>query len=222
MAGNKSGFPQIPHSNKQKLKRLGGDPGAGYSDKTSAGIFWSSYGLVGIFAGMEIRLAQLQDVPLIRRLAEEIWWAYYPEIISDEQIRFMLDEWYSIDALSRQITELGHAFWMITPEGFEQPRGYLSISRQEQPGHYYLHKFYIGERGGGLGAQAFQWVMNQYPDWSQIRLNVNRRNFRSVNFYFKMGFRIESIMDLPVGNGRYLMDDFVMVCARNRLLITAQ
>jgi len=44
---------------------------------------------------------------------------------------------------------------------------------------------------------------------------VNRRNFRSVNFYFKMGFVIESNLDLVVGDGRFVMDDYVMIKKRS-------
>jgi RimJ/RimL family protein N-acetyltransferase len=163
---------------------------------------------------MEIRLATTADLPLIRDLAEEVWWAHYPEIITDEQIRFMLDEWYSVEALSRQIKEEGHQFWLITPQGATQPRGYLSMSRHIDPGSYYLHKFYLANRGKGIGARAFLAVLEQYPDWQKVRLNVNRRNFRSVNFYFKMGFVIESNLDLVVGDGRFVMDDFVMIKKR--------
>lgn len=163
---------------------------------------------------MEIQLATTADLPLIRELAEEVWWAHYPEIITGEQIRFMLDEWYSLEALSHQMTELGHQFWLIKPEEADQARGYLSIGPDKSPGNYYLHKFYLANRGQGIGARAFLAVLDQLPDWHTVRLNVNRRNFRSVNFYYKMGFIIESNLDLVVGDGRFVMDDFVMIKKR--------
>lgn len=159
---------------------------------------------------MTITRATTNDVAFIRDLAEKIWWDHYPEIITDEQIRYMLGEWYSKTALTEQMTQLGHEFWMITPQDSGSPCGYLSLSRKEQPGSYYLNKFYIDGRGKGLGAAAFHEILSHYPDMKDIRLNVNRRNFRSVNFYFKVGFTIESIMDLPVGDG-FIMDDFVML-----------
>lgn len=159
---------------------------------------------------MTITRATTNDVPFIRDLAEKIWWDHYPEIITDEQIRYMLGEWYSEQSLTEQMTQLGHEFWMITPQDSDTPCGYLSLSRKEQPGSYYLNKFYIDGRGTGLGADAFCEILSHYPDMKDIRLNVNRRNFRSVNFYFKVGFKIESIMDLPVGDG-FIMDDFVML-----------
>lgn len=164
---------------------------------------------------MKIQLATTADLPLIRALAEEVWWAHYPEIITGEQIRFMLDEWYSLEALTHQMTELGHQFWLIVPHEADQARGYLSIGPAKSPGNYYLHKFYLANRGQGIGARAFLAVLDQLPDWETVRLNVNRRNFRSVNFYFKMGFIIESNLDLVVGDGRFVMDDYVMIKKRS-------
>jgi ribosomal protein S18 acetylase RimI-like enzyme len=43
-----------------------------------------------------------------------------------------------------------------------------------------------------------------------IRLTVNRQNFKSINFYFKLGFKIEKVADFDIGNG-YFMNDFVML-----------
>ena len=100
-------------------------------------------------------------------------------------------------------------FWMITVDDATQACGYLAIGKKEE-GAYYLQKFYIDQRGKGIGAKVFQMVLDKYPDLQILRLNVNRRNIKSVNFYFKMGFKIESVMDLQVGD-RFIMDDFVMV-----------
>ena len=44
----------------------------------------------------------------------------------------------------------------------------------------------------------------------ELRLTVNRQNFKSINFYFKNGFKIEQVADFDIGNG-YVMNDFVMV-----------
>jgi diamine N-acetyltransferase len=149
------------------------------------------------------------DIPFIRQLAHRVWWAHYPDIISPEQITWMLGEWYSESALMHQMQHEGHEFWLVFEKNTDTASGYVSVSRKEE-GAYYLHKFYLDGRGKGLGAQAFADLLAHYPDLRELRLNVNRRNFKSVNFYFKVGFRIESWFDLPVGEG-FVMDDFVMV-----------
>ena len=157
-----------------------------------------------------VQLATEADVPFIRTLAERVWWAHYPEIISDDQINYMLSAWYNSEVVTAQIRDKSHHYWLVFADGADQPCGYLDISPKNNPGEYYLNKFYIDQRGHGIGASAFYAALAQYPDVQEIRLNVNRRNYKSVNFYFKTGFKIESIMDLEVGE-KYIMDDFVMV-----------
>ncbi|MCK6695395.1 MAG: GNAT family N-acetyltransferase [Thermoanaerobaculia bacterium] len=159
-----------------------------------------------------LRPATFSDIPLIRELAHRIWWAYYPGIITDEQIAYMLDLVYNERALGQQMTEEGQQFWLAEANGMAI--GYLSVSRQEE-GVYFLHKFYLDTafRGKGLGTLAFHALQDQYPDLQELRLTVNRQNFNSVNFYFKVGFVIEKCMDTPIGRG-FIMDDFQMLWRR--------
>jgi hypothetical protein len=44
----------------------------------------------------------------------------------------------------------------------------------------------------------------------KLKLTVNRKNFKAINFYFKNGYIIESVEDFDIGES-YLMNDFVMV-----------
>ena len=48
-----------------------------------------------------------------------------------------------------------------------------------------------------------------------IRLQVNRMNYKAINFYFKHGFVIEKVADFDIGDG-YFMNDFVMIWRRIR------
>jgi diamine N-acetyltransferase len=157
-----------------------------------------------------LRQASEADIPVIAALADRIWRAHYPDIISTEQIDYMLDWMYAPSTLLRQMTEEGHVFWL--PEAVDGTvMGFIGVS-QKEPGHYFLHKFYLDNtvRGLGTGSLAFQALLAQYPDLRTLRLTVNRRNYKSINFYFKMGFHIEQCVDIPIGNG-YVMDDFQML-----------
>ena len=155
-----------------------------------------------------LQLATQQAIPLIRELAHRIWWAHYPEIISDAQIAYMLEQGYSEVALQRQIEDAIQSFWLVRSS--ETVAGFVAISRKGQ-GKYFIHKFYLDntQRGLGIGAAAFKALLEKYPDLEEVRLNVNRRNYKSVNFYFKVGFIIAGVMDTPFGDG-YIMDDFEM------------
>ena len=50
---------------------------------------------------------------------------------------------------------------------------------------------------------------NSKSSFNCFKLTVNRQNFKSINFYFKNGFTIESVADFDIGNG-YVMNDFIM------------
>ena len=154
-----------------------------------------------------LRRAIEADIPLIRQMAERIWWEHYPNIISADQIAFMLELIYSDSALQRQMQTEGQVFWLAEKNG--QALGFLAVS-QKGLGDYFLHKFYLDTRGRGFGTIVFELLLARYPDLQELRLRVNRRNFKSVNFYFKVGFRIEFCIDTPFGED-YVMDDFQMI-----------
>jgi diamine N-acetyltransferase len=152
--------------------------------------------------------ATTEDIPLIFRLADAIWRVYYPPIIGMAQMEYMLEKMYASDALAKQMQE-GQVFWIILSD--EHPAGFLAVSEKEKD-ELFLHKFYIdpAQQGKGIGEQVFHDLLLKYPDKKQVTLTVNRQNFRSVNFYFKIGFRIDHVADFDIGDG-YVMNDFVMV-----------
>jgi len=156
---------------------------------------------------MQTREAKPDDIQVISELAHRIWKTYYPEIISHEQIDYMLDKMYSISSLEEQMGD-GQQFHLLLDE--RKPIGYLSISDQGQH-DFFLNKFYIDTalHRKGAGTILFNEVMATLPDIRSLRLTVNRQNYKAINFYFKLGFRIEEVKDFDIGNG-YFMNDFVM------------
>ncbi len=162
---------------------------------------------------MILRRANEADIPLIRQLADKVWWEHYPSIISEAQIAYMLELMYSEQALLRQMQEEGQEIWL--PEKDGQALGFLAVSKKGD-GEYFLHKFYLDTREKGHGTIIFELLLARYPDLRTLRLRVNRRNFKSVNFYFKTGFRIEFCIDTPFGEG-YVMDDFQMIFGQGKL-----
>ncbi len=120
----------------------------------------------------------------------------------------MLELMYSESKLIEQM-QSGSEFTLAYIN--EKLMGYISIEEKEQ-GDFFLHKFYIHKdaRGIGLGEQMFEKVLSEKQNKKTMRLYVNRSNFKSVNFYFKVGFIIEDIVDNHIGNNFY-MNDFVMV-----------
>jgi len=153
------------------------------------------------------RQATADDIELIASLAHRIWKAHYPDIITQEQIDYMLEAMYSRDSLLRQMKE-DHAF-TLAYEGADAI-GFLSVSKKQER-DYFIHKFYIdsSRQKRGIGKALFTHVLSLLNQPKRIELTVNRMNYKAINFYFKLGFAIERCEDFDIGSG-YFMNDFVM------------
>jgi GNAT superfamily N-acetyltransferase len=148
------------------------------------------------------------DIPLIRTLAARIWWEHYPDIISDQQITYMLDMMYSEESIAQQMVE-GQDYTLIYADA--DPVGYYAVS-EKSLGYFFLHKFYVdtAKHRKGIGAAAFYHLLeHDCKGFKELRLQVNRRNVKAINFYFKHGFVIDYVQDFEIGEG-YTMEDFVM------------
>ncbi len=144
---------------------------------------------------------------LIHQLAQKIWREHYPSIITIEQIEFMLLNRYSSKVIAEGMQN-GEEYFLVYDN--DVPVGYSSIERKD--GFYYLHKFYldVAKHRSGIGKELFDYVLSQIDSTKPIKLQVNRTNYKAINFYFKVGFVIQSVGDFDIGGG-YFMNDFVMV-----------
>lgn len=151
--------------------------------------------------------AKESDLQTIAELAKIIWNDHYVPIIGQAQVDYMLTNIYNLNSLKDQISTKKHQFYLIENGGKEI--GFLSVS-SENSFDYFLHKFYISgnDCNKGTGTLVLDELVKLIKPKS-LRLTVNRQNFKSINFYFKNGFKIESVEDFDIGNG-FHMNDFVM------------
>jgi GNAT superfamily N-acetyltransferase len=161
---------------------------------------------------LNLVLADQKQLPEIAKMAREIWMEYYPAIISIEQIEYMLQKFYSNEALIEQ-TNQGHKFYFIEFGG--NVSGFISVSGDQET-EYFIHKFYIYSnlQGKNIGTQAFDkltYLISKISKSNKInlKLTVNRFNYKAINFYFKNGFIIEQVEDFDIGND-FIMNDFIM------------
>jgi RsiW-degrading membrane proteinase PrsW (M82 family)/ribosomal protein S18 acetylase RimI-like enzyme len=157
---------------------------------------------------LTIRHASKSDVELIRTLSLQIWPKTYGQILSQHQIKYMMQKMYSEHALKQQMEE-GHQFIIVYNLGV--PIGFASYGEIE-PSIYKLHKLYLLPRQQGRGSGKFvieQVIIDIKPKGAvALRLNVNRDN-QAKGFYEKLGFHVIRTEDIDIGNG-YFMNDFVM------------
>ena len=162
---------------------------------------------------MKIIKASIDDISIIKNLAETIWPICYKDIISTEQINYMLGLMYSNASLKEQI-EKGHQF--IIAYDFEIPIGFASFSQKSEieSSIFRLHKIYVLPNSPikGVGGYLLMYVCNAIKmiGGTELELNVNKHN-SAIAFYKKKNFRIIKEELIDIGEG-YVMDDYVMRC----------
>lgn len=156
---------------------------------------------------VKLQAAGPGDIPRIRALAERIWNLHYPPIIGQAQVDYMLERMYSSESLSDQMLRQQHRFYLVIYKGSEA--GFISVYPETEQ-NWFISKFYIDQdlAGKGIGSAVFEAIKSLCAA-TCFRLTVNRQNIKAINFYFKLGFRIEKVSDFDIGGG-YVMNDFVM------------
>jgi ribosomal protein S18 acetylase RimI-like enzyme len=158
---------------------------------------------------MHTRSATIEDIPLLRSLAQRIWRECYPGIIRVEQIEFMLEWMYSEEQLRREIAE--GVVWEVVEETGEAI-GFLSFQR-EADGRVKLNKLYLlpEHQGRGHSRGLLDRIMGQAQALGahEVWLQVNKRNARAVAAYKKAGFEIAEETVFDIGGG-FVMDDYLM------------
>jgi GNAT superfamily N-acetyltransferase len=158
--------------------------------------------------------ATTEDLPLISELANIIWHQHYVEIIGAEQVKYMLDKMYTVASLKDQMEKQHHVFYLIKNE--DKTIGFISVSGSEKTKSYFINKFYILQdtAAKGIGSDVFNKII-KLLDAEELKLTCNRKNYKSINFYFKNGFKIERVADFDIGNG-FVMNDFVFVWKKTK------
>ena len=158
-----------------------------------------------------IREASPADISIIQQIAYGSWPSTYGEILSKEQLDYMLDKFYDSDALLDLMINQWHFFILIYEDDF--CLGFASFE------HHYLnqkttrlHKIYLlpEAQGKGAGKLLVGAVVDfaKKNDSDAVSLNVNRFN-KACSFYQKMGFEIIGEEDIELDHG-FLMEDYKM------------
>jgi len=161
---------------------------------------------------MHIIAASSQHMAALQDIVRQTWPVAYGDILSPAQIDYMIDRFYSTDALSRQMSE-GQHFLLAFEQG--APAGFAGYEVNIEPSTTKLHKLYVlpQMQGKGIGRSLLNTVKQaaEKADQQRLILNVNRYN-KAIHFYEKNGFSIAYTEDIDIGQG-YFMNDYVMEIA---------
>jgi ribosomal protein S18 acetylase RimI-like enzyme len=157
-----------------------------------------------------VRVATRSDLPVLAALADRIWRAYYPGIISQGQIEYMLERGNAIPTLEEEL-ESGVIFPLIFDR--KNAIGFGAYGPTDTTLKGKVHKLYLDTayHGFGLGQKLLEWIessarLNRY---THLALQVNKNNTKGIAAYRRRGYTIEREVVVDIGQG-YLMDDYVM------------
>jgi ribosomal protein S18 acetylase RimI-like enzyme len=149
-------------------------------------------------------------------LADKIWREYFPAIITEAQIDYMLQRFQSPSAIEAQLTE-GYRYFFIHPQlgaTLEaEPCGYYGVQPRPQSNELFLSKLYVRHDGRSVGAGSFALTqcleLARTAKLKRITLTCNKHNDNSLTFYCKRGFTIIDTVVNDIGCG-FVMDDYIM------------
>jgi len=159
---------------------------------------------------MTIVEATKDHIFAIQALADRIWPPTFQEILTEEQIVYMMNMMYSTSSLEKQIDESCH--YLLVEEDAE----YIGFVSYEVGYKEYsttkIHKIYVlpSIQGKGIGRFMIDAVekIARKNNSRNLILNVNRFN-KALEFYKRIGFEILAEEDIDIGKG-FLMQDYIM------------
>lgn len=161
---------------------------------------------------LRIRSINPDELPTVQRLGQDIWRRYYPGIISEAQIEYMLSVWYQPSAMAREMEQRAVCYALVEAEA-RGAVGYVSFERFAGTDILFINKLYVlpEVHGRGVGRAALQWV----EDWARkigcrrVQLRVNKANATAIRAYLRAGYQFVKDVCTDIGNG-FVMDDFLM------------
>jgi len=155
---------------------------------------------------IEITKARIEDAELVHKLAYEIWYPTYGDILSKKQIDFMLENIYSIEALQSSMRDKT-SFYILIEDG--EASGFIGI--EPKAGLLRIEKIYLlpSTQGKGFGKKLIDFAAEEAKKQglNELELNVNRGN-NAYTFYLKQGFKVVEEVDIPYYE--FVLNDYVM------------
>lgn len=149
-----------------------------------------------------------EDIKLLAQTAEIVWHEAFKEILTLEQIEYMIKKFQSYEALSLAINKDNYEYFFIKDNNIVV--GYTGL--QKQGNKLFLSKLYILKeyRGKKIATKSFEFIENLAKEkgLKSIFLTVNRFNNHAINVYKHKGFINVKSQVSDIGNG-FVMDDYV-------------
>ena len=159
-----------------------------------------------------------EDQQLLAELAAQIWFEYWPEHIGRAQTEYMVEQFQSFDAITRDMAEHGYEYWFICAQDDDDPDtehvvGYTGGHPEPETDRFFISKIYLksDERGKHYASRVFEFYTQLCIErgFSAMYLTVNKYNELAIRAYVGKGFETIDSVETDIGEG-FIMDDFVM------------
>jgi GNAT superfamily N-acetyltransferase len=150
------------------------------------------------------------DVNGLANIARSIWNEYFPAIIGQAQVDYMVDKFQSAAAIQAQIAD-GYHYFLAVENG--TVAGYVGIVPRPEMQAMQISKFYLvkDRRGKGLARGIVDDIaaMARAQACRRLYLTVNKYNASAILAYEKLGFTRTGELETDIGAG-FIMDDYEM------------
>ena len=167
---------------------------------------------------LTIRPASPDDISSIVELAQTIWRAHYPGIISEAQVEYMLSTMYAPERIGAEVRDPAMAYFIAEVDGAGV--GFAAIGSTAETQTAKLHKLYVLPefQGTGIGRALMQAALDHAGAQGKedVILAVNKRNQKAIEAYYKWGFRQRDTVTVDIGGG-FVMDDYIFEIAAPRV-----
>lgn len=161
---------------------------------------------------MKFIKAAEKDIPLIQDLARRSWESAYAEILSAEQIEYMLTTMYSEKEIGGHLQNSDYHYYLIFNDIDNSFEGFMGYEHGYEQNTTKLHRIYLvpESKGKGIGKAALDFLKKKVSESSDTRiiLNVNKQN-GAKKFYISQDFTIYREVVVDIGKG-FVMDDYEM------------
>lgn len=153
-----------------------------------------------------------EEQEVLATLAKEIWNEYWPALIGQDQTDYMVDNFQSLSAIKRDMTEHDYEYWFLMDENGKIV-GYTGGHNEPETNRFFISKIYLlkEERGKHYASDVIRFYEELCTDrdLEAMYLTVNKHNELGVRAYRAKGFETIDEVETDIGEG-FVMDDFIM------------
>lgn len=153
-----------------------------------------------------------EDIHALSAMADHIWHEFFPSILEEEQISYMVDKFLSPSVLNEQLKQ-GYEYYFL-PRTINKIGLALSLFIPKKK-RLFLSKIYLYKeaRGNGYASRMLDFVASLAKDkgLDAVYLTVNKYN-SAEKVYAHKGYKTIDAVVTDIGHG-YVMDDYIMELA---------